>query len=77
MGILRCDLCDDEDAVFTCADCSYNFCSLVSVVSAGRVVLRAHALRTLLLKMVRPRQCSTAVRGQLCTTEYAKTHEKR
>lgn len=61
MGILRCDLCDDEDAVFTCADCSYNFCSLVSVVSAGRVVLRAHALRTLLLKMVRPRQCSTAV----------------
>ena len=25
----RCDLCDDEDALNFCAECSYHFCNLV------------------------------------------------
>jgi hypothetical protein len=46
MARLRCDLCDDEDAVFHCADCSYNFCSLVSV-ARQMLLLRVGARKAL------------------------------
>ena len=49
--MVRCDLCDDEDAVLHCDDCNYNFCNLVC---ARPRALRLPPARSVVLTRLHP-----------------------
>ena len=62
----RCDLCDDEDALNYCPECSYHFCNLV----------RAHLLPPLILSCFhRPRSVAAKERVMINMRGRLYAHE--